>query len=147
MNSNSVTILHPTVPPVYVSMGTTNYAANDSQVAIETIGEADDQALICRTDNPRCCRSDNDDLAAGEWRFPSGDVVPRRTDVNDSVPFVSSHGTGGILRLHRRGSVSGPTGSYCCVIPDNTGVDVTFCVQLGEWACVLISFYCITCPY
>ena len=27
---------------------------------------------------------------------------------------------------------------YCCVIPDNTGVDMTFCVQLGKWVGVLI---------
>ena len=108
----------------------------NSQVAIDTIGETDDEALICKTDNARCCRG-SDGLAAGEWRFPNGDVVPRRADFDTSVPFVSSRDTGA-LRLHRRGSVSGPTGSYCCVIPDNTGVDVTFCVQLGKWVCVLI---------
>ncbi|XP_064386156.1 uncharacterized protein LOC135334774 isoform X2 [Halichondria panicea] len=116
------------LPPVYVSVGTTNYAVMNSQVAIGTIGEADDQALICRTDNAQCCRG-SDGLAAGEWSFPSGEVVPRRVDGNTSVPFFSSRDTG-ILRLHRRGSVSGPTGSYCAVIPDNTGVDMTFCVLI-----------------
>ncbi len=52
-------------------------------------------------------------------------------------PLVVLHG--GILRLHRRGSVSGPTGSYCCVIPDNTGVNMTFCVRIGE--CILFCTY------
>ena len=98
-------------PPVYVFVGSTNYAAMNSQVYINTIGEADDQALICRTDNAQCCRG-SDGLAAGEWRFPSGEVVPRRALVNASVPFVSSRDTG-ILRLHRRGSLCqvplGPT--------------------------------------
>ncbi len=106
----------------------------NSQVDIDTIGETDEQALICRTDNAQCCRGSNG-LAAGEWRFPNGEVVPRRTNVDASVPFVSSRDTG-ILRLHRRGSVSGPTGSYCAVIPDSAGANVTFCVRIGE--CILL---------
>ncbi len=75
--------------------------------------------------------------------FPNGTAVTRILDIsNDSdTDLLYSIGDTGALRLHRRGSVSGPTGSYCCVIPDNTGVDVTFCVQLGKWVSVLIHLY------
>ncbi len=142
---NSLTDLQsptPTVPPVYVSMGTTNYAAMNSQVAIETIGDTAETALTCRTDSTICCTGrDNPNSASGlgDWLLPNGTVVVRIQDITDSDTDVlyRSRDTGA-LRLHRRGSVSGPTGSYCCVIPDNTGVDVTFCVQLGKWVCILI---------
>ncbi len=125
-------------------MGTTNYAANNSQVAIETIGDTTETALTCRTDSTICCRGrDNPNSAdgLGDWLFPNGTAVVRIQDITDSDTDVlyRSRDTGS-LRLHRRGSVSGPTGSYCCVIPDSTGEDVTFCVQLGKWICVLIHF-------
>ncbi|XP_064386166.1 uncharacterized protein LOC135334779 [Halichondria panicea] len=122
------------LPPVYVSMGTTNYAANNSQVAIDTIGDTTETALTCRTDSTICCTGQDNLNSAnglGDWLFPNGTVVTRRLDITDSnTDLLYSVGDTGTLRLHRRGSVSGLTGSYCCVIPDNTGKDVTFCVQL-----------------
>ena len=144
MNSNRVTIPHPSVPPVYVSMGTTNYAASNSQVAIDTIGDTTETALTCRTDSTICCTGQDNPNSANDWLFPNGTAVTRSLDITDSnTDILYSVGDTGALRLHHRGSVSGPTGSYCCVIPDNTGVDVTFCVELGEWVCVLILLlYC-----
>ncbi len=124
----------PTVPPVYVSI--TNYPAMNSQVAIDTIGDTTETALTCKTDSTICCRGrDNPNSASGlgDWLFPNGTSVTRSPDItNSDTDLLYSVGDTGALRLHRRGSVSGPTGSYCCVIPDNTGVDVAFCVQLGE---------------
>ncbi len=131
-----------TVPPVYVSVGTTNYAVMNSQVAIDTIGETDDTALTCRTDSTICCTAQdnpNSAIGFGDWLFPNGTAVTRKLDINESnTDLLYSVGDTGALRLHRRGSVSGPTGSYCCVISDNTGVSTMFCVQLGEYVCVLI---------
>ncbi|XP_064386456.1 uncharacterized protein LOC135334989 [Halichondria panicea] len=122
------------LPPVYVSMGTTNYAVMNSQVAIDTIGDTTETALTCRTDSTICCTGQdnpNSPNGLGDWLLPNGTSVTRNQDITDSDTdlLYRSRDTGS-LRLHRRGSVSGPTGSYCCVIPDNTGVDVTFCVQL-----------------
>ncbi len=136
----------PTVPPVYISMGTTNYAASNSQVTIDTIGDTTETALTCRTDSTICCTGkDNPNaIGLGDWLFPNGTAVKRRLDVTDSDADIlyRSRDTGA-LRLHRRGSVSGPTGSYCCVIPDNTGVIQAFCVQLGKCLCVpIILLYC-----
>ena len=134
----------PTVPPVYVSMGTTNYAVMNSQVAIETIGDTNETALTCRTDSTICCTGKDNPNSAnglGYWLLPNGTAVTRSQDITDSdTDLLYSVGDTGALRLHRRGSVSGPTGSYCCVIPDNTGVNMTFCVQLGKWVCVLIHY-------
>ncbi|XP_064386387.1 sushi, von Willebrand factor type A, EGF and pentraxin domain-containing protein 1-like [Halichondria panicea] len=122
------------LPPVYISMGTTNYAAMNSQVAIDTIGDTTETALTCRTDSNICCTGQDNPNSAnglGEWLFPNGTSITRSLDITDSdTDLLYSVGDTGALRLHRRGSVSGPTGSYCCVIPDNTGVDMTFCVQL-----------------
>ena len=108
----------------------------NSQVAIDTIGDTIETALTCRTDSTICCTGQDN---SGDWLLPNGTVVTRNQDITDSdTDLLYSVGDTGALRLHRRGSVSGPTGSYCCVIPDNTGVDVTFCVELGKWVCVLI---------
>ncbi len=124
-----------TVPPVFVSLGTTNYAVMNSQIAIDTIGETAESALTCRTDLTTCCRGqDNPDgnSGFGEWQFPNGTNIIRSLDITDSYTdvFYRSRNTSSLL-LHRRGSVSGPTGSYCCVLPASTG-EVTFCVELGE---------------
>ena len=135
----------PTVPFVYVSVGSTNYAVINSQVAIDTIRDTTETALTCSTDSTICCTAqDNPNSASGfgYWLFPNGTAVTslRILDVNESdTDLLYSVGDTGALRLYRRGSVSGPTGSYCCVIPDNTGVIQAFCVQLGKWVCVLIS--------
>ncbi len=132
-----------TVPPVYVSVGTTNYAAMNSQVAIDTIGETDDTALTCRTDSTICCTSQdnpNSTTGSGEWLFPNGTAVTKNLDTTGSdTDLLYSVGDTGALRLHRRGSVSGPTGSYCCVIPDSAGVNTLFCVQLGKCVCPFIE--------
>ena len=114
----------------------------NSLVAIDTIGDTTETALTCRTNSTICCTGQDNPNSAnglGDWLFPNGTVVTRNQDITDSdTDLLYSVGDTGALRLHRRGSVSGLTGSYCCVIPDNTGVDVTFCVQLGKWVCVLI---------
>ena len=149
MNSNRLTIPHPTVPPVYVSMGTTNYAANNSQVAIDTIGDTTETSLTCRTDSTICCTGQDHPNSAnglGDWLLPNGTAVTRSLDITDSVTdLLYSVGDTGALRLHHRGSVSGPTGSYCCVIPDNTGYNATFCLQLGNLSGSVFSCISILC--
>ncbi len=139
-----------TVPPVYVSVGTTNYAVMNSQVAIDTIGETDDTALTCRTDSTICCTAQdnpNSTTGFGEWLFPNKTAVTRKLDITESdTDLLYSVGDTGALRLHRRGSVSGPTGSYCCVIPDNTGVIQAFCVQLGKYIFLhlYLLYFCVS---
>ncbi len=121
--------------PVFVTLGTTNYTAMNSQIAIDTIGETAESALTCRTDLSTCCRGgDNPDSndGFGEWQFPNGTNIIRNQEVtvSDTDLFYRSRGRSSLF-LNRRGSVSGPTGSYCCVLPASIG-EVTFCVELGE---------------
>ncbi len=127
----------PTVPPVYVSVGTTNYTAMNSQVAIDTIGDTTETALTCRTDSTICCTGENNPNSAnglGDWLFPNRTVVTRKPkDTNSDSDLLYRVRDTGALRLHHQGSVSGPTGPYCCVIPSRSR-EVTFCVQLGKLA-------------
>ncbi|XP_064393132.1 uncharacterized protein LOC135340597 isoform X2 [Halichondria panicea] len=121
--------------PVYVSVGTTKFATNNSQVSIDTIGDTTETALTCKTDSTICCTGQDNPNSAnglGDWLLPNGTAIIRNLDItiSDTDLLYSVRNTSA-LRLHRRGSVSGPTGSYCCVIPDSTGVNTTFCVQLG----------------
>ena len=121
--------------PVFVSLGTTIFGAINSKIPISTIKETVESVLICKTDLTTCCRGkDNPDGSNGfgEWHFPNGTNIIRSQDISDldTDIFYRSRGPSSIS-LHRRGSVSGPTGSYCCVLPASTG-EVTFCVELGE---------------
>ncbi len=137
---SEVTIFQLSIPPstvfpVFVSVGTTNYTAMNSQIAIDTIGDTAESALTCRTDLTTCCRGlDNPSgsSGSGEWIFPNGTAVARSRDLteSDTDVFHFSRNTS-VVFLNRRGSVSGPTGSYCCVLPASTG-EVTFCVELGK---------------
>ena len=124
-------------------MGTTDYAVMNSQVAIDTIGDTIETALTCRTDSTICCRRQDNPNSAnglGDWLLPNGTAVTRSLDITDpDTDLLYSVGDTGALRLHRRGSVSGPTGSYCCVIMSISG-EITFCVQLGKCDCVLMTY-------
>ncbi len=136
------------VIPVFVSLGTTNYVANNSQIAIDTIGDTAESALTCRTDLTTCCRGqDNPDgpKGLGEWKFPNGTNIIRNQEVavSDTDLFYRRRGRSSLF-LNRRGSVSGPTGYYCCVLPASIG-KVTFCVELGEWLPPL-SVSALSCP-
>ena len=64
----------------------------------------DSEALFCLTDSTDCCNS------RGEWRFPNGDHVSRRS----SSDFYYSR-LNGSLRLNRRRGIT--TGIFMCVVP------------------------------
>ena len=108
----------------------------NSQIDIDSIGESDEQALVCHTDSPVCCRgmdNPNGFTGSGEWLFPNGTTIVRSQDVtvSDTDLFYRSRDTQ-LIRLHRRGNITMPTGTYCCIVPVASGGDKTFCVELGE---------------
>ena len=87
--------------------------SNNSIVNINDIGEGV-RALFCLTNNIQCCIVNK---RKWHWYFPNGSYV--------SIP-----GSGGdiyrlrgpsFVYLHRRNSVTMPTGVFRCVIPDVNG--------------------------
>ena len=104
-----------------------NYTANNTVLLLDSIGEEEEEALICRTDLTPCCRSPG----RGNWFFPSGISVSGNRDNNISR---TRSATSEVL-LHRRNNALSPLGRYCCEVPtaSSSGSDVTFCVLLSKF--------------
>ena len=102
---------------VWFSLNGTTYQ-NNSVVTLEDIGEGDD-ALLCITDQPNCCRppytSENGQVI-GRWFFPNGTRVPSKsTEWN----FYRDRGLGVVHLQRRRG---GAEGLYRCEISDTWNI-------------------------
>ena len=67
----------------------------------------------------------------GEWHYPNGNRVSGQGGTSD---FFRTRGLNdGTVNLFRRNSgILSPFGSYCCEIPDTTGVNQTLCANLGK---------------
>ena len=70
-------------------------------------------ALICHTNNAKCC--DQDNFVSSSWRFPNRTVVDNRK-TNGS--FTRNRRKESIL-LYRELNSSGPIGIYACEIKDS----------------------------
>ena len=98
-------------------------------MTLEDIGEGDN-ALLCVTDQPACCRPPYTDpigvSAVGNWFFPNGTRVP-----TSGVQW-DIHRTRGqsVVRLQRRRG--GEEGIYHCAIPDAMNVDQT--IYIGVYS-------------
>ena len=102
---------------------------NNSLVTLEDIGEYDD-ALLCVTDQPVCCRRPYAESALGNWFFPNGTRLH-----GTQWDFFRSRGQM-IVHMHRRRG--GVNGIYHCVIPDAMNVTQTIYIGVytansGEW--------------
>ena len=95
---------------------------------ISDIGSTGNDRLQCVTDRMPCCQTP----AAGNWFFPDNEgAVPSIS--SGATTFSRNRGNDGTVNLHRLNSnVMIPTGQYCCVIPDATGVMQWACVRIGE---------------
>ena len=103
-------------------------------MTLEDIGEWDD-ALLCLTDQPACCKSPfTDELGPpvmGDWFFPNGTRLPSES-VNTSSglqwDFFKDRDQS-MVHMHRR--QSGATGIYRCEIPNS--VNVTQAIYIGVY--------------
>ena len=96
---------------------------------ISNIGVHDD-ALMCVTDKPDCCRSPYTSKSVsdrfGEWYFPNGSSV-RNEGHKYNFYRDRSHQT---VRLNRRNDAVHPTGTFHCELPDITGTNRTLHIEL-----------------
>ena len=95
--------------------------SNNSIVAINDIGEGDN-ALLCVTDNTECCSN-----RVGEFYYPNSSAVPNGYNSNNSL--YRNRGPQ-VVRLNRRNDVLSPTGRYRCNIPDSSGINQNFYINI-----------------
>ena len=95
---------------------------------LEDIGKDNDDGLLCMTDQPSCCHSDdtgNVSGARGNWFFPNGTIIPSSGHHWDFHRTRSQM----VVRLHRRRG--GVDGIYRCEIPD--AMNVTQAIYIGVY--------------
>ena len=95
--------------------GTNFTSINNTVLMLDSIGEGDEEALICRTDL-------RDDI--GEWLDPDGNMVPENMMGHG---LYQDRNTEGEVFLRRRQNVTPPLGTYCCMASIENDTE-TFCV-------------------
>ena len=102
---------------------------------LEDIGDSNDTALLCVTNQTACCYSPYTG-ALGNWFFPNGTRVP------GSGAEWDFHRTRGqmVVHMHRRGG--GVEGVYHCEIPD--GMNVTKIIYIGVYSISTGELYMYT---
>ena len=135
--------LFPAAPSsgLYFTLGSTTYLPGDT-VLITDIGDFvhggdplnvdPGTSLVCRTEhvNTECCRgSDGGNL--GEWYFPNGELVPRRSAARNAD--FNRTGYTHQVRLNRRNNAMSPTGVFECRVPPmGSGELVMASIILGQ---------------
>ena len=102
----------------------------DSNVAISIgiAGEADSEAVLCRTDLTTCCTGSSSGSGQGDWIYPNGTEVRNRPS-GDGI--FRTRGDM-IVRLHRMGNVVAPTGQYCCEVATMDNPNARICITLSK---------------
>ncbi len=115
---------------------------NNTEILITDIGEGAGgglPSLTCNTIYTNCCRNfaENNGMGPlGQWTYPNGNVILQNSgSTNAGQQFYITRNAAQIIRLSRRqdNNPLTPTGSYCCTVPTSAGIEMTFCVNLGEW--------------
>ena len=97
---------------------------NNSIVSVASIGEGEENALICRTDRIDCCGTVPNRY--GQFYYPNGIQVPIN---NGGQGFYRNRGDQ-VIRLNRREGVASPTGKFRCEIPDASGENQNIYITL-----------------
>ena len=110
---------------------------NNSAILIDDLRVG---SIQCVTDRTPCCVSP---VRTGEWYFPGdGGIVPSiSSPTSMTSTLYRNRGDDGTVNLYHRPishsrnitDVMGPTGRYCCVVPDATGIVQWACAIIGEF--------------
>ena len=106
---------------------------NNSVIPITDIGvEGSTTPLICNTDRTPCCRIPFDSSSLmGEWHYPNGSMV-QGNEFRHNMYRTRGVNDGTVNLFRRSNDIISPFGSYCCEIPDSSGVNQTLCANLGK---------------
>ena len=133
---------------MHISLGGEVYG-NNSDILITNIGEENEEALLCTTDNSQCCSSPDTPSgggALGEWLYPNGSPIGE----NDHIQGFYRNSGPAKVRLSRREGITAPTGKFCCKVPNANNTNISICVNLSEslifvyMSLILISRYSFT---
>ena len=78
---------------------------------------------------------DSGRILMGVWHW---EMVAQRRQAGQEF-YINKNG-GQIIGLNRRETTNPvtPTGSYCCTVPTDGGVEMTLCANLGEWIIIAL---------
>ena len=108
---------------------------NNSVLLLNDIGDTSTgSAILCTTNRSPCCNTLPNRL--GFWYYPDGSVVPNNAAGED---FYRGRGDNQTIYLSRRNNAQSPSGSFCCELPDNSGVTHKLCVSLGKFILIMID--------
>ena len=97
-------------------------------MALEEIGDNDNTALLCMTNQSACCRrpfTGENGPPLGNWFFPNGARVPAKS----SQSHMYRKRDQSVVRMFRRRD--GEEGIYRCEIPDS--MNVTQGIYIGVY--------------
>ena len=93
-------------------------------------GEADNEAVLCRTELTTCCAGTYGVSGQGEWMYPNNTDVANRPSRYDIFRTRGNM----FIRLHRMDDdVRAPTGQYCCEVPTMANSDARICITLSKY--------------
>ena len=125
LTSRLPSLLHSADPLQLIFRGVSY--PNNSVLSLNDIGEfSTGSAILCTTNRSPCCSTPPNRF--GEWFYPNGAMVLNNAAGED---FYRSRGDDQTIRLNRRNNAQSPTGSFCCELPDNSGVTHRLYVTLG----------------
>ena len=99
---------------------------NGTRIHLSRFGDGDGAALIFKTENPNCCKTQR----LGECYYPNGDLVKVRAAGDELYRNRGQQ----LIRLNKKGysfyGRKAAAGLYCCVVPNKDNFSHEVCVNI-----------------